>query len=520
MGFYSIVILTPINSQNWIDLFNESFDESPGSTSGISQEGISWTANCSGCVPPSDIFEVTGGSLTNRDSNGHAVFSTEGISLFNVSFYNISISYLLSGPQETASDCGDCNGMPLSQSPDCFGVMGEGCWDFFYAELWIEGAPIETRLIEKSSPNDLSGSVTFEGCTNGATFMSIVIYTQTWNNDEIISITDIQSQGIEKDFLIIVPGSESKVCEGGYFFAQEFGTNPTGSWSWTGPNGDRSGPTYEIMNVEFGDEGLYTVTKRDIENCIVGNASIELDVKLPTEAEVISASNSLCKENCTEIEIVNTDKASDNFDYKFTVQYENQFIIDSFMGFMEGNSQFIDVCWNGAGSSFIYNDAAKLLTIPLSFSYDSLKFSLTRYFEYELLCDENVSTSSLPFQLIKGLNIVEPSLYTICVINGSTAEFDLTTKENEILGLESGLVQWFRDSLRTDTIFTPNTYNSITDTIYANIINGNCESNLVSLPLEVTNGETEPILLNSINGNPICSNSMGIDSIRLEFILP
>ena len=88
------------------------------------------------------------------------------------------------------------------------------------------------------------------------------------------------------------------------------------------------------------------------------------------------------------------------------------------------------------------------------------------------------------------LNVIDspeafPASAEACDEGNSTATFDLTALESTINGGTNNTVNWYEDDAATIPITSP--YNSVSTTVYANVDNGACFSNLVEITLTVLN---------------------------------
>ena len=125
-------------------LFSENFDdESFLDTTGVSNQGVSWSASCPYCLT-GDIFNVNSfGNITKglrgNDTNGPANFTASGIDatgmhVIVLEFDYECTGYLGSGNLECNSECsfgGTCSGDPANiLMGSCF-----NCWDFLSWEM-------------------------------------------------------------------------------------------------------------------------------------------------------------------------------------------------------------------------------------------------------------------------------------------------------------------------------------------------------------------------------------------------
>ncbi len=180
-----------------VDLFTETFDEFNGATTGVSDEGIPWTADCSACSP-SGSYSVMNGTLENNNTDGVAVWFTDPIDISSCSRITLTIDY--SGePFDSPADCGanvldgslcctGCSGDPEDAgSPDC-----EFCWDFMDFRLNIDGVYSDLGIIgTTNTPTSFQIDYDETNCPNLGNSAFIEVRSQTWAADEFMRFDNV-----------------------------------------------------------------------------------------------------------------------------------------------------------------------------------------------------------------------------------------------------------------------------------------------------------------------------------------
>ncbi len=325
-----------------IDIFTESFDESNGSTSGSSDEGVDWETDCPTCIPSNDYFEVVPGGLEAQDTNGPATFTTDDIDISNCSSITLTFDYEFSIPWEgpgssTLEYCDEqyangnyaCGGLSV---PGCncdidnpLNNSCEFCWDYLYTELYINGSQEEFDIIGDSGTTDaeISGTVSLSSCTLGDTDAFIKITTQFWGANEAVLLENLVLVCYENDPIATVDGDEGpvEVCEGQDIEFEELNVdaNKVNEWSWSGPGGSVNGSnTFDLLDVEASDAGDYVVTVTDVNNCSATD-DIELIVSSAPTAEFDLSDEEICLGECLEVELNFSGTAP------FTVTFDGSF---------------------------------------------------------------------------------------------------------------------------------------------------------------------------------------------------
>jgi hypothetical protein len=172
-------------------LFYETFDEANNSTSGIDNVGgVAWSTTCPTCIDANDYFKVESGTLTNRDSNGPAVFSTGSI---NIS--SCSESFYIKMDIQALGDMEQCAASPANNAIDFVSLeyrINGGTWigaPGHYNCGATDGFNSTTVIYDLSG----SGSTTYNsGCIPKGNTLELRITTQAWASDEYWKIDNIE----------------------------------------------------------------------------------------------------------------------------------------------------------------------------------------------------------------------------------------------------------------------------------------------------------------------------------------
>ncbi|HPB52658.1 MAG TPA: hypothetical protein PLR22_03235, partial [Saprospiraceae bacterium] len=145
-------------------IFRERFNIAPnteanGATSGLSEEGIAWTATCPLCFinnppPPSPAerhFDVQNGEFENKANEGVGQWITTGaIDISTATKLDFTVDYHSNlpwpsgGNMESNNECGGCAG-----DPDNYPNTGPcgSCWDFINVQLILDGTTVYNETV-------------------------------------------------------------------------------------------------------------------------------------------------------------------------------------------------------------------------------------------------------------------------------------------------------------------------------------------------------------------------------------
>lgn len=271
-------------------LFSEDFDgEAITDMSGVSAEGIAWTASCPFCLS-GDIFEVNtfGGivqGLRGNDTNGPAVFSANGIDatgmyVLVLEFDYESSGYLGSGNLECNTECTTCSGNPA----DALSGACNNCWDFLHWQIstgtFTDGGIV---LGNDCSVADMDHVVSSPSCSspydangnlipgNDPSNLTVTISMAMWASAENMIIDNVVITGYTKSEaisagLIIEAGNDNTVdlCPGigTHNLFNDLLGSPDNGGIWEGPvttsNGDQG--TIDLSSLTIGDYNYITST--------------------------------------------------------------------------------------------------------------------------------------------------------------------------------------------------------------------------------------------------------------------
>lgn len=182
-----------VNAQ--INIFTESFDEVPGSTTGSSAEGIPWSRVCPTC-PNTGYYEVVNGAFENNNTDAPATWTTDPIDISACSRIELSIDYSGdpypgSGNLESNDECNF--GSPCAG--DVNNPMAGGCvtcWDFMDFNIYLDGNLNDVGLI---GTVNTSSATTFtfevEDCPSVGSEAVLEVTCQTWASNEFMRFDNV-----------------------------------------------------------------------------------------------------------------------------------------------------------------------------------------------------------------------------------------------------------------------------------------------------------------------------------------
>ena len=135
----------------------------------------------------------------------------------------------------------------------------------------------------------------------------------------------------------------------------------------------------------------------------------------------------------------------------------------------------------GIGTVTYYFDAAATMLIgnPTSF----MTISTTVFATVTVgTCTSGASPVTLT---VSPVPVASPAAIQECVISGTQATFDLTSVNNTVNNNSGQPVNWYSDAAATMIIGSPTTYFTSSTTVFATVVNGNCESTPVAVTLTV-----------------------------------
>ena len=188
-------------------IFEETFNEPNGSTSGFDdQGGVPWTSSCTGCVA-GDYWEVVNGAFENQDSNGPAVWETTAdIDISSCTNFEIRVHI---EEDDDLEDCGTgCNSVDFVQLE--YNLDNTG-WVTPSNAYFCAGPCADVDAIWS---DDLpAGGMDYStGCIAGGSTLRIRITTQTWAGSEPWRIDDVTVDCGSDPF--VDAGADQNTCFG------------------------------------------------------------------------------------------------------------------------------------------------------------------------------------------------------------------------------------------------------------------------------------------------------------------
>ena len=462
------------------------------------------------------IFTDSGKSY--NDTNG-TTLDNYNIDISNCSKVGFSMNFGFSLPwagdnnMDSPSECnigGTCAGNPNNPS----GGGCNMCWDFLWAQFFIDGSPVFSELVGTDAYAVQNGVISLSqtSCLN-ATTATLSVNTQTWAADETAFFNNISIVCWEKETPAIFTQDP---CAGDPLTLIEIGATAPTAWNWSGPAGRYSGNPWVILNSDPNlHDGTYRVTVTDAAGC-TSTSSVQVNVDQFFAEMVPDGATEVCLNNCTSVRVA-TDRMSGSYDYDI-----------DFGGFSGSDDfataeQIINVCYNGSGPDPTYNSGTNTIHIPTSYSANSIDLELTSIQDNSgMMCNGDIIGLPLTIDLVAGVMANTPSYYSLCEesVGSMTATFDLTTKDNEVDTLGTANVVWHFDMFGVMQIPDPTALVTGSTTVYAQLQKGACASNLVPLDLIVTPGEAGNVLFMPLNGSPVCVTDTSGTSVMLEMVVP
>ncbi len=289
------ILLFTLSSYSQTILFSEDFQgETNGDVTGVSAEGIPWSASCPLCAS-GDLFEVddtfgTMKGLRGNDTNGAADFVANGIDATGMhiiifEFDYESSGYSGSGNLECASECSGCSGDPAD-------VLIGGCntcWDYLTWNLstgtFNDGGMV---LGDNCSVSDNGHVISNPGCSspydangnlipgNDPSNLTITIQMAMWAGNENMVIDNLIITGYTRTEainagLMANAGDDNTISlcgpAGTVNLFDELLGNPSIGGTWSGPS-TTSGGYLGTINLNTANTGTYTYEVTTGSGCI------------------------------------------------------------------------------------------------------------------------------------------------------------------------------------------------------------------------------------------------------------
>lgn len=352
-----------------------------------------------------------------------------------------------------------------------------------------------------ADPNSLNTSVT--GATNGN------IYTLT--------VTDINSCTASSSVAVVLDPLEDASFSLADFCAPNSGaaiiTGTTGGTFTFDPlpgDGATINPSTGVISNAVGGHS-YTVKYTTPGNCW-DEASVNVTA-LDGPSGNLQGSAILCPGQCTTF--------SFSF-YSGTEPYTLELSVSP-PGFSlppipgVSTSQVFTICYMGSGPFPSFDPGTFTITIPTIYS-GSGSLILTGISDGSGC--PGTASGSFDLTLTSGPTANGAGPLTACADMNGTATFDLTSLDNTITGGNGSLiVNWFEDAGGQTPIANPSAYVTSGGTVYAQVSNGSCTSNLVPITLIVDTGMVPFIsMLCADSGTDNCTLCLTGNSVDLAFL--
>lgn len=477
LGILSLINLSVGFAQ--IDLFNEDFQVYPnGTTTGMSNEGIPWSIDCSQCT--SGSYDVQNGAVENNNTDGVGVWQTGAIDISTCSTIEVSITYGGepwdgSGNLEYNTECNfgnPCAGDPsMPLAGDCL-----ACWDFMQFNILLDGVPTQMELIGSDAYHPQSTEVSFVLDCNTYSEAQLQVNAISWAANEFLHFDNIAMVCFESDVQASIDASPStEVCEGGSVILTEVGGDAA-SWSWDGPAGSDNNQSWTINNFTASDEGFYTVTVTDANGCTATD-EIELTVFDPmvsfTQTDI-----EMCVGECEEFEI-EIIGAVGSTDLDLTVIYNS--IEINIPVTINTNSFSVTIC-AVSGSVFNYNPFTNTVEIGADLT-DQIELQWNSFTNNN--CTFTVD-ETLTMDINEGPPTGSSGPHSYCEDGSGNVTLDLNQFNSEVNDGSGNTVNWYLDMQGNNP--APNPITTSGGTFYAFVVDGSCVSGPVAVQIIVTAG--------------------------------
>lgn len=366
--------------------------------------------------------------------------------------FNFSLPWEGSGNMESSDECNfnppGCPGDPNNPlHPDC-----ANCWDFLWAQFLIDGAEIGGDLIGESGTTNAeqSGTITLDYCTMGqASTAQINVTTQTWAGNESVTFSSIMIicyEGIPDP-----SANPNPICDDEMLNLNgniiDPGVVSSSNWSGPGSINDPGSLNTTVENIPPGT-ATYTLTVTDVNGCQT-DGSVMVTVYETPQAfpagplEECESTGGQAVFNLTELNSTITGGAGGTVNWYRDPGLSNQ--ISNPNAFLSAGATVFAIIDNG--------------------------FCQSEVIEVELIVLDRPDAN--------------PATMEECedVPGSGVGTFDLSTITGIINGGTGLTVNFFRDPAGTLPVGSP--YQGTSGTIYARVVDGPCESDLVAIELIV-----------------------------------
>ncbi len=214
----------------------------------------------------------------------------------------------------------------------------------------------------------------------------------------------------------------------------------------------------------------------------------------------------ICIDQCVDIPI---NFGGSSTSYQMDFELSSSFFTDSGIMTIDPSSPFVTLCIDGFGLSADFDDNSNTITISellIAAGFTSGLLTINWISDDSGCMGQVLNPESVQLQLNTQPSAVPAALEVCDVDNNGVEIFDLTTLDGQVNNGSGSSVSYFESSDGSSQINNPNSYASQTNTVYASVFNGSCESDIVeiSLSLEV----------------PLTFQNPGNQSVCGEYILP
>ncbi|WKZ63523.1 MAG: gliding motility-associated C-terminal domain-containing protein [Saprospiraceae bacterium] len=286
-------------------IFRERFNIAPnteanGATSGLSEEGIAWTATCPLCfisnppTPGGRHFDVRNGEFENKANEGVGQWITTGaIDISTATKLDFTVDYHSNlpwpsgGNMESNDECGGCAG-----DPDNYPNTGPcgSCWDFINVQLILDGTTVYNETVGNGNNVQTYQFSFSSACFPPGTYSNAVIRirTQTWSlgDPEIIWFDDVHLVAYQAPTITLTPVGPYCVDDNN---PKALTASPSGG-VWSGPG--IIGSTFTPSIAGAGTHILtYTYQSAATGNCPVTETMQVVVNPAPTATAGVSPTN-------------------------------------------------------------------------------------------------------------------------------------------------------------------------------------------------------------------------------------
>ena len=254
---------------------------------------------------------------------------------------------------------------------------------------------------------------------------------------------------------------------------------------YTGPNG--TGTKYNEFQIINQSTSVYIYDSRGACSAQVGPYTITIVNPATASLQNLSGYSSICPGQCIDYRL-NIAGWQSGITYLPFIDFNIPGV--TFPIPIEANitTQSYDfrICLNGV--TFSWNPQTRLYNIPLDHIGKQIGMFIRIFDDFNYTCNHNYSSTPLTFNLVSSPTATEPTPLQR-FLSGGVATFNLTERNDQVLGGQSGTVVWYSDTAGTP-INNPNSFTIIDDAVvYARVQSNGCFSGYVPLTLNILGSE-------------------------------